>query len=74
MHPNSVDSEMRERIDLTINSGCAACAVTVGVTFAVGMQELNRIPQECIVADAEKIQELGFQTPTLKFHQNDVQS
>ena len=35
---NSVDSETGERIDLTIDSGCAACALPVGVASAVGMQ------------------------------------
>ena len=32
---NSVESEMGERIDLTIDSGCAACALPVGVASAV---------------------------------------
>ena len=39
---NAVDAELGERIDLTIDSGCAACALLVGVASAVGMQELNR--------------------------------
>ena len=68
---NFVDSEMGERIDLTIDSGCAACALPVGV---VGIQELNRAPQEYIAANAEKIRELGFKTPTLKFQNGDVQN
>ena len=38
------------------------------------MQELNRTPQEYIAANAEKIRELGFKTPTLKFRNGDVQS
>ena len=38
---NSVDSEKGERIDLTIDSGCAACALPVGVASAVGMKELD---------------------------------
>ena len=39
---NSVDFEEKgERIDLTIDSGCAACALPVGVASAVGMQELD---------------------------------
>ena len=71
---NSVDSEMGERISLTIDSGCAACALPVGVASAVGMQELNRAPQEHIAANAEKILELGFKTPTLKFQNGDVQN
>ena len=32
---NSVDAEMGERIDLTIDSGCGAYAVPVGVASAV---------------------------------------
>ena len=54
----SVDSEMGERIDLTIDSGCAACLLPVGVATAVGMQELNRSPQEYTAAN-------GSKTPTL---------
>ena len=38
------------------------------------MQELNRTPQEYIAANAEKIRELGFKTPTLKFQNGDVQN
>ena len=38
------------------------------------MQELNRTPQEHIAANAEKIRELGFKTPTLKFQNGDVQN
>ena len=64
---------MGERIDLTIDSGCDACAVPVGMASTVGMQELNRTPQEHIAASAEKIRELGFKTPTLKFQKGDVQ-
>ena len=71
---NAVDAELGERIDLTIDSGCAACALPVGVASAVGMQELNRTPQEYIAANAEKIRELGFKTPTLKFQNGDVQN
>ena len=56
---------MGERIDLTIDSGCAACALPVGVASAVGMPMLNRTPQEQVAANAEKIRELGFKTPTL---------
>ena len=48
-----------ERIDLTIDSGCAACALPVGVASAVGMQELNRTPQEYTAANAEKFESLG---------------
>ena len=65
---------MEERIDLTIDSGCAACALLVGVASAVGMQQLNRALQECIAANAEKIRELGFKTPTQKFQSGDVQT
>ena len=65
---------MGERIDLTIDSGCAACALPVGVASTVGMQELNRTPQEYIAANAEKIRELGFKTPTLKFQNGDMQN
>ena len=71
---NSVDSEVGERIDLTIDSGCAACALPVGVAAAVGMQVLDRVPQEYIAANAEKIRELGFKTPTLKNQNGDVQN
>ena len=70
---NAVDAELGERIDLTIDSGCAACALPVGVASAVVMQELNRTPQEHIAANAEKMRELGFKTPTLKFQNGDVQ-
>ena len=59
---------------LTIDSGCAACALPVGVVSTVGMQELNRTPQEHIAPNAEKIRELGFKTPTLKFQNGDVQN
>ena len=62
------------RIDFTIDSGCAACALPVGVASAVGMRELTRDPQEYIDANAERIRELGFKTPTLKFQNGDVQS
>ena len=58
---------MGERIDVTIDSGCAARVLPVGVASAVGMQESNRTPQEYIAANAEKIRELGFKIPTLKF-------
>ena len=64
----------RGRINPTIESGCAACALPVGVASAVGMQELNRTPQEYIAANAEKIRELGFKTPALKFPNGDVQN
>ena len=43
--PNAVDAELGERVDLTIDTGCAACALLEGVASAVGMQELNRTPQ-----------------------------
>ena len=49
---------------MTNNSGCAACALPVGVASTIGMQELNGTPQEYIAANAEKIRELGFKTPT----------
>ena len=64
---------MGERIDLTVGSGCAACALPVGVASAVGMEELNRTPQGYIAANAEKIRELGFKIPTLEFQNGDVQ-
>ena len=38
------------------------------------MEELSRTPQEYIAADAEKIRELGFKTPTLRFQNGDVQN
>ena len=59
---------------MTIDSGCDACALPVGVASTVGMQELNRPPREYIAANAEKIRELGFKTPTLKFQNGDVQN
>ena len=68
---NAVDAELGERIDLTIDSGCVACALPVGVASAIGMQQLNRPPQEYI-ANAEKIRELGFKTSILKFQNGDV--
>ena len=71
---NAVDVELGERIDLTIDSGCGACALPVCVASAIGMQELNRAPREYIAANAEKIGELGFKTPTLKFQNGDVQN
>ena len=71
---NAVDAEMGERIDLTIDSGFAVCALPVGVASTVGMQELNRTPQEYIAANAEKIRDLGLKTPTLKFQNGDVQN
>ena len=58
---------------MTIDSGCVACALPVGVASAIGMQQLNRTLQEYI-ANAEKIRELGFKTPTLKFQNGDVQN
>ena len=75
MSANSVDPERSRRIDLTIDSGCAACgALQEGVASAVGMQELGRAPQEYVAANAEKIHELLFKTPTLKFQNGDVQN
>ena len=68
---NAVDAELGERIDLTIDSGCVACALPVGVASSIGMQQLNRTPQEYI-ANAEKIRELGFKTSILKFQNGDV--
>ena len=44
---------------------------SVGVA-TVGMQELNRTLREHIAANAEKIRELGFKTPTLTFQNGDV--
>ena len=41
---------MGERIDLTIDSGCAVCALSVGVASAVGLQELNRDPRRHIAS------------------------
>ena len=65
---------MGERSDLPIDSGCAACALPVGVASAVGMQQLNRTPQEYSAANAEKVRERGFRTPTLKFQNGDVRN
>ena len=56
---DSVDFEKWERIDLTIDSGCAACALPVGVASAVGMQELDTAPQEHTAANAKKSGSLG---------------
>ena len=64
--PTAVDAEMDERIDLTIDSRCAACALPVGVASAIGMQDLDRTHQEYIVANAGKIRELGCKVSTLK--------
>ena len=58
---NSVDSEKGRGIDLTIDSGCAACALPVGVASAVGMQELDTAPQEHTAANAKNIWELGVE-------------
>ena len=63
-----------ERIDLTIDSGCAACALQVGVASAVGMQELDRVPQEYIAARSEKIWSLGSRLRHSKFQNGDVQN
>ena len=52
---------LQEWKPLTVDSGCAACALPVGAASTVG---LNRTPQEYIAANAEKIRELGFKTPT----------
>ena len=68
---NAVDAELGERIDFTIDSGCVACALPVGVASSIEMQQLNRTPQEYI-ANAEKIRELGFTTSILKFQNGDV--
>ena len=35
---------------------------------------MNRAPQEYIAANTEKIQELGFKTPTLKLQNGDVKN
>ena len=70
----AVDFEMGERNDLTIDSGCAACALPVGVASAIGMQDLDRTPQEHIAANARKFRELGFKVSTLKFQNGDMQS
>ena len=48
----AVGSEPGERVDLTIDSGCAACALPVGVASTVGMQEFNRTPQQYIAAQS----------------------
>ena len=63
---------MGERIDFTIDSGCAACALPVGAASAVEMQELNPDPREYIAAIAERIREFGFKTFTLKYQNRDV--
>ena len=65
---------MGEGIDLTIDSFCAACALLVGVASSIGMQEWDRTLREHIAANGEKIRELGFKIPTLKFQNGDVQS
>ena len=57
-----------------IDSGGTACALPVGVAFAVGMQELNRAPQEYLAANAGKIRKLGSKIPTLKFRNGGVQN
>ena len=72
--PQQWESFKGERIDLTIDSGCAACALPVGAASAVGMQELDTAPQEHTAANAKKIWELGLKTPTLRFQNGDVQN
>ena len=69
-----VDAEKGERLDLTIDSGCAACGLPVSVASEVSMPELSRPPQEYVRANAEKIRELGLKTPTLRFQNGDMQS
>ena len=64
---NAVDAEMGERIDLTIDSGCAACAFPVGVASAVGMEEFTRTIQEYIAANGEKIGSLDSRFPHSNF-------
>ena len=75
---NAVDAEFREgervKTDLTIDSGCAACALPMGVAFTVRMQELNRTLQEYFAANTEKFRELGFKNPTLKIQTSDVRN
>ena len=71
---NAVDAEAGERLDLTIDSGCAACGLPPNAAAEVSMQELSGPPQEYIAANAEKIRELGLKTPTLKFQNGDVES
>ena len=64
---------MGERIDLTVGSGCAACALPVGVCIRSrdGRVEQNSSRVHC--CNAEKIRELGFKIPTLDFQNGDVQ-
>ena len=70
---NAVDAELGERIDLTIDSGCAVRALLVDVASTFGMQELNRTPQGYIAANAEKSRELGFQDSDTQIQNGDVQ-
>ena len=71
---NAVDAEKGERLDLTIDSGCAACGLPVSAASEVTMQELTGPAQEYVAANAEKIRELAVKTPTLRFQNGDVQS
>ena len=59
---------------MTIDYGCAECALPVGVASAIGMQDLDRTPQEYIAANAGTFGELGFKVSTLKFQNGDMQS
>ena len=61
--PEAVNGELGERIDLTIDSGCAACALLVVEILKSTLRQTLR-----------KIRELGLKTPTLKFQNGDAQS
>ena len=69
----SAQSSEREQIDLTIDSGCAACALPVKCCIhssdARVEQNSSRVHD---AANAEKFRELGFTIPTLKFQTSDV--
>ena len=58
--------------ELSKRFSLAACALPVDVVSTVGMHDLDRDRRKYIAANAERIRELGFETPTLKFENGDV--
>ena len=65
---------MGERIDLTIDSGCAACALAVGVASAVGMPMLNRTARVDCCKCREDSRAWIQDSHTVKFQIGDVQN
>ena len=57
---NAVDAELGERIDLTIDSDCAACALLVGVASTDGMQELKKeLLKSTLLQTLRKFESMG---------------